>query len=167
MNITNIIPSAKPTPVARSGFTVVELLVVISLIAILLSVATPSTMAYLRQRGVREAADQLAMDLQRAKMAAVSRNADSSIVVDTAGNSYRTQLPGRADETTALSRFRGGVAFANIDGQVNTPRITFNSRGITNPGANGSIFLTNDGGAVTIRLTVSAAGGISQSIVTP
>lgn len=145
------------------GFTLIELMVVITLIAILLAVATPATVSYLRQKGVREAADQLGMDLQRAKMLAVSRNTNCFIDVDTANNRYSIELPDRTVETIELARFRGGVTFTAVGGVATSNSITFNSRGLSNP--SGTIFLTNADGTATFRLRTSAAGGISQETV--
>jgi len=147
----------------NGGFTLTELMVVITLIAILLAVATPAMVSYLRQKGVREAADQLGMDLQRAKMLAVSRSTDCTIQIDTGANQYRIVSPDGTVETIELAQFRGGVTFATVGGVASSPTITFNSRGLCNP--SGTVFLTSAASAITFRLRTSAAGGISQEVI--
>lgn len=142
---------------ASPGFTLTELMVVIALIAILLTAATPAMISYLRQRGVREAADQLYADMQRAKLLAISRGADCVITVDTANNNYRISL---TNQVIDLNVYRGGVIFTN-NPVATAAEITFNPRGLCNP-PGGSIVLTNADGIATVELRASLAGGISQ-----
>jgi prepilin-type N-terminal cleavage/methylation domain-containing protein len=146
-----------------AGFTLIELMVVIVIFVALMAVATPATMAYLRQAGVRQAADQLAMNMQRAKLLAVSRNVDCAIRVDTGTNQYTIELPDRTVETIRLARFRGGVVFTTVGGQPTAAAITFNSRGLCDPG--GAVFLTNSEASAIHRVRASMAGGISQEFV--
>jgi type II secretion system protein H len=139
-----------------AGFTLMELMVVIAIIAIIVGIATPSMMGYMRQRGVREAADQLAMDMQRAKMLAIARNANCAIVIDAANNRYLNSL---TNEIVEMARFRGGVTFAAP--LIDPPQVTFTPQGIcSDPG---DIFLTNADGVVPLRVRTTLAGGISRN----
>jgi prepilin-type N-terminal cleavage/methylation domain-containing protein len=138
-----------------AGFTLIELMIVIVTLAILAGVATPSLMGYMRQRGVREAADQLAMDMQRAKLLAISRNANCSIIVDSANNRYTISL---TNEIVNLNRYRGGVTFS---APIPVPAmITFNPQGLCTQ--TGTLFLTNADGVTPLELRTTLAGGISQ-----
>jgi type II secretion system protein H len=151
----------KETPRVRfrigsTGFTLMEMMVVIALIAIVLGLATPALTNHLRQRGVREAADQLVMDLQRAKMLAIARNANCAIIIDAANNRYTNSL---TNEIVELGRYRGGVIFAAP--LPDPPQFTFTSQGLcSDPG---ELFLTNADGVVPLRLRTTLAGGISQN----
>jgi len=146
-----------------SGFSLIELVIVIAIAAIVLAIATPSTLTWLRERGVRNAADQLLMDLQRAKLMAIKENANCTITINApAANQYTISLNG---EVVDLGRYPGGVAFTNIP-EASSAAITFNPQGLctTIPAA---ILVTNQNGALTFRLRVSAAGGISQKLYNP
>jgi type IV fimbrial biogenesis protein FimT len=59
---------------SRQGFTLIELMVVVALIAILLTVAVPSFRDFIAGKRVEGIASELATDLQFARSEAVSRN---------------------------------------------------------------------------------------------
>nr|WP_281432153.1 GspH/FimT family pseudopilin [Desulfatitalea alkaliphila] len=144
-----------PWPNGKKGFTLVELMVTIAIIAILLGVATPAMVSYMQQKGVRDAADQLAMDFQRAKMLAISRSAPCSIIFDTANNRYTISL---TNQTIDLVNYRGGVTFAAPF--PDPPQVTFNPQGTCFPAS--QLFLTNAAGSRTLGVRTSIAGGITQ-----
>jgi len=150
-------------PGQSSGFTLLELVIVITIAAIVIAIATPTTLAWLRERGVRNAASQLGLDLQRAKLMAIKENANCTITINApAANQYTISLN---NEVIDLGRYPGGVAFTNIP-QASSPAITFTPQGLctTIPAA---ILLTNQNGTLTFRLRVSAAGGISEKLYNP
>ncbi len=136
------------------GFTLIEVVIVVAIIAIIIGAATPAMMGYLRQKGVREAADQLNMDLQRAKLLAISRNANCSILFDEPNNRYTITL---TNQIVSLDRYRGEVAF--LPPIPNPPMITFNPQGLGVDA--GSVFLINATGT-RYELRTSMAGGISR-----
>ena len=70
----------------RGGFTMVELMVVIAVIAVLLTVAAPSLREQLARRTLEGAANELSADLQYARSQTVSRNAD--VVLSTTAGGY-------------------------------------------------------------------------------
>ncbi len=146
-----------------SGFSLIELIVAIVIAAIVMAIATPTTIAWLRERGVRNAADQLAMDLQRAKLMAIKENANCTITINApAANQYTISLN---NEVVDLGRYPGGVTFTNTP-EVSSAAITFTPQGLcsTVPAA---ILLTNQNGVLTFRLRISAAGGISEKLYNP
>ncbi|MEA3394776.1 MAG: GspH/FimT family pseudopilin, partial [Pseudomonadota bacterium] len=65
--------------VRQSGFTLVELMVVVTIAVILLSLAAPSFRSMLVKRGVQSAADVLVSDLRYARSEALKRS--STVIV--------------------------------------------------------------------------------------
>lgn len=142
---------------APAGFTVIELAIVLAIAATIAAIATPSTLSWLRQRGVRDAAQQLEFDLQRAKLLAIQRNANCSVSINLpAANQYTISL---INETVDLGRYTGNVAFTNTP-DPSTAVVTFTPQGICQ--AFGAIYVTDQNNRYRIRAT--AAGAVSTHL---
>ena len=141
------------------GFTIVELMVVIAVIAILSAVAAPQIRDHLRSSSLKNAARQISSDLSMAKSTAIRNQASCAINFNNpAADQYTTTLINR---TTNLSQYMGGVVFTgNPDGgpDVFSPNVTFDPRGLSAPS---QVYLTNQDNQFIYRIQVSAAGGIS------
>ncbi|SPD76284.1 conserved hypothetical protein [uncultured Desulfobacterium sp.] len=72
----------------RDGFSLVELMVIIAVIAILGATAVPSVINWLPDYRLKTAADNLVSRLQQAKIQAARLNAECVIFFDNAANSY-------------------------------------------------------------------------------
>jgi prepilin-type N-terminal cleavage/methylation domain-containing protein len=142
----------------QPGFTLIELMLVIGLIAILMAVASPAIMASVRQSGVRHAADQLAMDMQRAKLLAIKQNASCAITFDLAANQYTISLN---NQVVNLATYHGGVHFTAADSDAS---ITFTPQGLSS--SPGAVVLTNQNKDRTYRVRTTSAGGISTKLWT-
>jgi prepilin-type N-terminal cleavage/methylation domain-containing protein len=66
---------------ADRGFSLIELLTVVAIIAILLAVALPSVLSYVRVYQVRGGAQQLASLLQTARFKAIAKNVNLGVVL--------------------------------------------------------------------------------------
>ena len=142
------------------GFTLIELMVVAAIIFIAIAVAAPSTLTWLRDRGVHDAAKQLGDDLQRAKLLAIKESNNCSITFNLPGpNQYTISL---SNEVMDLGRFTGGVSFTNNPVPTD-PVITFTPQGICTP--SGAALLTNQSNSITYRIRTTGAGGISTQIL--
>ena len=74
----------------EQGFSLVEMLIVVTIIAIMAAVAVPNIAGYLRNYKVRGGAQQVAGEIQQARMKAITQNVNAGItfaVVD--ADSYR------------------------------------------------------------------------------
>ena len=69
----------------NSGFTAVELLVVIALIAILAAIAVPNFIGWLPNYRLRAATHDLYSNFQKAKLTAVKRNTNTAVRFDATG----------------------------------------------------------------------------------
>jgi type IV fimbrial biogenesis protein FimT len=140
-----------------AGFTVIELMIVVAIAATIIAIAGPTTLTWLRQRGVRDAAEQLEFDLQRAKLLAIQRNANCSVTINLpAANQYTISL---INEIVDLGSYSGNVTFTDAP-DPSTAVVTFTPQGICQ--AFGAIYLTDQNSRYRIRAT--AAGAVSTHL---
>lgn len=84
----------------NSGFTLVELLIVIGMVLIIAGIAVPGFIVYLPKHRATGAARRLFTDLQWMKMRAIAENNDYVMTFDTSGNSYSIYDDGNNDFAT-------------------------------------------------------------------
>lgn len=148
---------------ASAGFTLLELVIVVSIAAIVMAIATPTALAWLQDRGVHHAAGQLGLDLQRAKLMAIKNNANCTITINSPQpNQYTISLSG---EVVDLGRYFGGVAFTDIP-TPSSEVIRLTPQGLCDT-LPAEVILTNRNATLIYRLRVSGAGGISENRYNP
>lgn len=142
----------------NAGFSLLELMITIGIIAILSAVVTPNLIAWYQHQGLRSAVVELQGDLQLAKMAAVKQNQSCSINFNVAAGSYNIPCIGK---TVSLGTYPGGVVFDSPDGSATANILTFTSRGLCSPF--GSVYLTNRDESAHYRTQVFISGGVVTS----
>jgi prepilin-type N-terminal cleavage/methylation domain-containing protein len=142
----------------KEGFSLLELMIVIAIIAILSAIVTPNILAWYRAQGLRSAVVELQSDLQMAKMSAIKQNNDCSLIIDTGAGSYNIDCTGK---TVSLGTYPGGVVFGSPDGTATAGVLTFSSRGLCSPF--GSVYLTNQDNSAYYRTMVLISGGVVTS----
>jgi prepilin-type N-terminal cleavage/methylation domain-containing protein len=166
------------------GFSLIEMLIVLAIIAILLMIA-PSMFSAFRQRtNLREAAGALAEDMKLAKQRAVAENVNHSITFDANNINYIINYPdnppicqqtpqpfgcpcpyGGTDQggvcqiTKSLSSFGNGIMINSQNFAGNT--VTFQPRGTCSAG---TITLQNNLNS-TIAITTNLMGRITIGTV--
>jgi type II secretion system protein H len=156
----------------NSGFTLVELLIVIALVGIVAAVAVPNFLTFLPNYRLKSAGQDLFSHLQKAKLAAVQHNRVAAVRFDGSGYALFLDLDEDfvqdAGETVLASVIwssypdvsAGAVTFDSSTGQ---PTVGFAPDGIpVDAGgglAGGSATLANTAGK-SLVVTISAAGGI-------
>lgn len=126
---------------SNKGFSVIELVIAIAVVAILASVALPSFISWQRSHRLRGAATNLMADLEAAKMRAVREN--SFVAVLFSGDSYTIFVDNGAGGGVAGDWTRNGgealVQQRSLPPGVNIPvadltladkRVRFNGRGL-------------------------------------
>ncbi|MGA0613000.1 GspH/FimT family pseudopilin [Caldimonas sp. KR1-144] len=94
---------AKPRALIRRGFTMIELLIVVAIIAIVLALAAPSFRDFMAKKRVEGVQSELATDLQYARSEAVARNAKVRITFGT-GCYVITAQPDGSSPSSACSQ---------------------------------------------------------------
>ena len=149
------------------GFSLIEMLTVLAIIAILLMIA-PSMFSAFRQRtNLREAAGALAEDMKLAKQRAVAENVNYSITFNINNNNYTmNQYDSNGNminppiKTVNLSNFGNGITINSQNFAGNT--VTFQPRGTCSAG---TITLQNSLNS-TIAITTNLMGRITIGTVT-
>ncbi|MCK4343311.1 MAG: prepilin-type N-terminal cleavage/methylation domain-containing protein, partial [Phycisphaerae bacterium] len=145
------------------GFTLLELVMVVAIVAILASVALPRFANTLGRHRIEAAARRVAGDLNLARRQARLSSSDQNVVFDVSAESY--QLPGLADldhPTTGYEvqldeqPYEVEILSAVFDADA---EIIFDGYGI--PDSGGSVVLV--GGGYQITISVDAESGLAST----
>lgn len=109
------------------GFSVLEVMIVLAIVAITASIATFYAIRYGNNNNLRIAARQLAMDISTLKEQAYQKNSNYTISFNQTANTYT--INGPTVLTKSLSSFGKGVIFSSLPGGGSTYTLTFLSRG--------------------------------------
>ncbi|MEW6188015.1 MAG: GspH/FimT family protein [Thermodesulfobacteriota bacterium] len=154
-----------------SGYSLVEVIIVIAIIGIMCTAAVPGVNSMMRSYRLKSAAQDLSSTLQRARMAAMAQNANSVLIFDVAGQTLTVFSDNGAGGATANDGAQSGgeptVTSLNIRNEysqeitMGTPTFGltnfFNSQGVLNTG--GSIQIQNSGGS-SKQVVISPSGAI-------
>lgn len=123
----------------RSGFTVLELVITVAVIAIISAISTPYLIRYRTSAQLREGTFTLKADLGRARSIAVRGRSD--VLVQLSSGSYTI---GTMNSVELPSGVRINLTATNIDND----NITFSSKGLPKNSINdtGNIVLENSSG---------------------
>ncbi|WP_305045117.1 GspH/FimT family pseudopilin [Geoalkalibacter sp.] len=86
---------------SRRGFALIEALVVLGLIGILVSIATPYYQVFMQNASYRSAARDIAGTLRQARAEAVTKNREHRVQIDFAANSFQMSRGNQARGTAA------------------------------------------------------------------
>jgi type IV fimbrial biogenesis protein FimT len=151
----------------KSGFTLVELLMVIALITVVAAIAVPNIISWLPDYRLKAAANDLFSNFQKAKLTAVKRNTNCVVIVNSTG--YTVFMDDDTDfvqdggedvivqitwaDYKSVSVNLGNITFDNSTGQ---PTIGFRPNGIP---------VDNGGGIANGTAQIDNTNGKSRSVI--
>ena len=154
----------------KSGFTVIELLITVAIIAILTSVAVPNFVRWRRDAQLRGAADELLSTVQTAKIRAIKERAPVTVSISTGGDSYEAFVDDGAGAGIPGDEVRNGAEQVIMRGRMPTTvdvysavyapggvsRFTFGMNGI--PNRFGDVRIRNNPSTRFRMINLSATG---------
>jgi prepilin-type N-terminal cleavage/methylation domain-containing protein len=151
----------------NSGFTLLELAVVIAIIGILSGIAIPNFINWLPKYKLKKAAMDMRSNFYSTKLNAVKTNGSWAVIFDTANNEYHICSDSGANsvwdgpsgddtvvKTVNLSDYNAGVKFT-----VDDSLLIFGNRGMTNIV---NVDVTNSDNSSGYKITTTLSGGIKM-----
>lgn len=158
-----------------AGFTLIELMIAVALVALLLTVAVPSFQSLRQEQMVKAAAQAVYTDVMLLKSEAIKRNSSLSLIVFNSGASnwcYRIAIDGAGSctgcsDTCSSLDGRKGVdasefAGVNLTTSYSGGKLTFSPRRGTMPSGN----ITLAGNGVSMKVMTSNLGRVSTCAIT-
>ena len=131
---------------AMSGFTLIELMAVVSVLSIVLALAAPSFTAFSASQRLRGASTDLVMTLLSARSEAIKRNAQVTVTAAMVGGSANWGRGWTATAPGGLQIDRKEVSAGFIEGSVEPATIVFDGTGRITTAGGVRIQLTDGGG---------------------
>jgi len=151
------------------GFTLIELMITITVLAILVAIGVPGIRTILDSLSGNRAVNEIVSELHNARMLAIRYGRPSQVGFDTATNQYTLKWKDTTGDQTRVSdfqRFRGGVKFEPNPPGLGGPSpvlaagIVFSPQGFaTTPG---DIYITDQDNSKVIRIQIAYSGAISE-----
>jgi prepilin-type N-terminal cleavage/methylation domain-containing protein len=121
------------------GFSLVELIIVIALIAIVMSISIPTWHKYRNNSELKSAAREVMADISDSKQRAVTENSDDyKLEFNVSGNSYALTKSGVTQWTKSLASSGNGIALSSVS--FSGTDISLNRRGTV---TNGNLVIRN------------------------
>ena len=126
---------------AYRGFTLIELMIGLTMVAIMMTLALPQYGTYVQNTKIRNAAESVLNGLQFARSEAVMRNTNVQFVLGT-GSGWTVSVVSPVETLQSRMSEQGSVGVTVNPSPANATTVTFNSLGRVTANAGGSNSLT-------------------------
>ena len=131
----------------KAGFTLIELMIVIAIMAILAGIAAPNFQTYMAQRRLNGAARQVMTDLMAARMKAVSMNQKVKVSF---GSNHTYQIWNDADGNGTVADNEGDDVERGIHPDYHDVTFSASANPIFNPRGTASFSPSSFGATITL-----------------
>lgn len=147
---------------SQAGFSLVELMFAIVMLAVFLAIAMPSFRTWIQNIQIRNAAESILNGIQRARGEAVTRNSNVEFVLN-ADSSWTVILPATAATIESRPASEGSESVTRTVLPAGASTITFNNLGLVVGNADASpslnqVDVTAPGGNRDLRVTIGVGG---------
>lgn len=143
-----------------NGFSLIELIVVLTLMGIVAALAEPSMTEYVNRSKTRRALDRITGDILMTRMLAV-RSGEGAVLEMTGPSTYRIWVEGDPVDTVKTVSLASDYAGVTVQAPTADGRLTFNGRGLLVDPGTGQMIARLGRGADTLRIT--AAGRVYRA----
>ena len=140
-NRTDAMPGKKHR---ESGFTLIEVMIVVAIIGIASALAIPNYVAWKARHDLREAVSEFSSNLNLSRVVAMNRNRQATVTIQLVGGLIN--ISGNAGGTPIFSTQVLNGSVTGLPG--GTTNVLFSSMGLSTAAANQVIQIVNTSGAV-------------------
>lgn len=133
----------------NEGFTLIEILTVIAIIAVVAGIILPSVTSWLPKYRLRSGAEEIHSTLQLARLGAIKQNTTATVSFDTTLHSFRAAVDG---ETIKSGKLPAGITIDAITSPSSL--VQFDSRGLANASTGDILVKNTQGGTKTISVNI-------------
>jgi prepilin-type N-terminal cleavage/methylation domain-containing protein len=126
---------------ATSGFTLIEVLVVVIIIAILFGIAAPGWLAFLNSRRVSNSQDQVVQSIRRAQAEALRTRRPQTVTFNTTVNPPLITVRGETEQL-GYGSYPSGQQLVQLSSSVNPAQVNFDENGTLIEGTTVPIIFT-------------------------
>lgn len=141
----------------RNGHTLIELLTVLAVIAVMVSLASPSMKAYMQRNRVRRALDRITSDISYARILAV-RSGSRVVLRFSSGTSYELVQEGATPTTLRSVSLASEYPGVTITPPTTDSQLEFDSRGMLRSTPSGAMIARS--GSMADSASITLAGGV-------